>query len=469
MIDNKGTLDTGSIDVNKFLFEILAQEPNVQIHPALDFIKDKAYVGLTLQCKDPKVGKKPCLFLVTEEEAIRCTDEELSKRNIELLHQELSIEKPRWSSKGLTAFFKTMTCVEPKTLFQTVRDVFSKHIEFSDESFYDLITLWTVGTYFFPLFNAYPYIYVGGLKDSGKTRLLTLCGCMSFNGCLSGSISTACLYRMVQDLRCTLLIDEKENLASVQRYDEFEQILKNGYKKGNSVFRSEMTSKTFRPTSFQTYGPKIVANIGGLGDVLESRCITILMHQGSNKEIIERELDASEQLWQDVRDMIYPFLLKNWKTVRQSYSDLKNETSLIARDWELWKPILALARVFDDDTYKKMVVLAEEKTKERKDETMFTPERDLLEVLLEMVDKDDFYRLGTIKRNIGWNYDKEPTWLSEKFLANLLKKFGFNKSRKGNQGYEYFLTVSRVKELAVRFSVSADSEHSEHSERTTEG
>jgi hypothetical protein len=255
----------------------------------------------------------------------------------------------------------------------------------------------------------------------------------------------------------------------VQRYDEFEQILKNGYKKGNSVFRSEMTSKTFRPTSFQTYGPKIVANIGGLGDVLESRCITILMHQGSNKEIIERELDASEQLWQDVRDMIYPFLLKNWKTVRQSYSDLKNETSLIARDWELWKPILALARVFDDDTYKKMVVLAEEKTKERKDETMFTPERDLLEVLLEMVDKDDFYRLGTIKRNIGWNYDKEPTWLSEKFLANLLKKFGFNKSRKGNQGYEYFLTVSRVKELAVRFSVSADSEHSEHSERTTEG
>jgi len=80
-------------------------------------------------------------------------------------------------------------------------------MELQDEKLYDFLTLWNIGTYFFPLFNSYPYVYVGGIKDSGKTKLLTLCSCIAFNSIFSGNMSQAVLYRLIQDARCCLFID----------------------------------------------------------------------------------------------------------------------------------------------------------------------------------------------------------------------------------------------------------------------
>lgn len=440
-----------------------------QVHPALDFNEDDAYVGLKLQYRDQKGERKSCLFLVTDKDAFQCTSEELAKRGIELTHSNLSDKEPRWSIDGLKKFVKDRESIGPEQLFNGIRNAMMEYIDFPDTRQYDFLTLWTIGTYFFPLFNAYPYVHVNGLPDTGKTKLLTLCGCLCFNAKQSGSMTTASLYRKIQNSRCTLLIDEKEDLSNPQRNEEFMTILLNGYKKAGEVVRCDLASTDFPTMDFEVYGPKMLANIAGLGTTLRSRCITIPMQPTKNKNLAAKKVITTEKAWKDIRDLLYPFLLNNWKNVRKSYIEIMNETELIDRDWEIWEPILAIARTFSNDLFTEMVELGKEKAKERKDENIFTPERDVVEALFEIVDKDDFYRLGNIKHQIAWNYDKEPSWLNPKYLANLLRKFGFSVNRKGNQGYEYFITVSKVKELAIRFGVCADSEQSGQSERPTEG
>lgn len=450
-----------------YFFVDIADKETVEIHPALDFTEDTAYIGILLDCKEATSEIKKYPVLLTEKEAFQCTPEELGKRNITTKQFGLIGSSQRWSTEGIKRFGKESKSVPPMELYAAIRKALTEYIEFQADHYYDLVTLWSIGTYFFPLFNSYPYLYVGGFKESGKTKLLTLCSCIAFNAVFSGSITTACLYRLIQSSRCTLVIDENEELADPQRNEEFKRILRNGYKKGSSVVRSDMSTEDFTPRQYETYGPKILANIGGLDDVLGSRCISIPMEKSLNKEITKKEIDIDGSTWQNAKDLLYPFVLKNWRLVRQSYSDLEDQHELYNREWELWKPILAMAKTFGTEIYDKIVAFAKEKAKERENQIQFEPEYDLCEGLLHMVEQDDYYRLGSIKFQISWNYGKDPYWLTEKYLGGLLRRAGFKKWRRTAHGYEYFITVPEVKAFARKLGIKAEgNEHNELGERT---
>lgn len=74
------------------------------------------------------------------------------------------------------------------------------------------------------------------------------------------------------------MIDETEKLSRPDRALEFRSILLGGYKKGEKVYRTEkLRDGTFQPEAFEVYGPKALANIGGIEDVLEDRCHTVIL------------------------------------------------------------------------------------------------------------------------------------------------------------------------------------------------
>ena len=321
------------------------------------------------------------------------------------------------------------------------------------------------------MFNSYPYVYVGGVKDSGKTKLLTLCSRIAFNAISSGNISPAVLYRLVQGIRCSLLIDETEQLSNRYRAGIFRNLLLNGYKKGQEVYRNRKTAEgDWEPKPFEVYSPKMLASIERLGDVLGSRCIPIMMKKGLNKEITNKEIDISHPIWLQTRDLIYPFLMKNWRDIRKIYSELKNDTELMNRNWELWKPILTLGKFFDQDIdglYDKMKSLAVEKTKETQRENSLSHEIVLVETLLSMVKEDKYYKLSEIREEMA-NRLEYGDWVNERSVGKILRRLGFTQKRRVATGYEYFLKVSEVKEWCKRLEISVDSEGSELSEYTEE-
>jgi len=452
-------------------------EPNLEatstkrIHPALDFTSDNAYVGQLLPCKEPYGDQEELFYLIRDDgEIIPYIEDILEKNELSVLSPDCAFELV-WSIDGIKNFSKGQEAIDSAQLFNKMKGLFKTYIELEDEKLYDFLALWNIGTYFFPLFNSYPYVYVGGVKDSGKTKLLTLCACIAFNAISSGNLSPAVLYRLIQGTRCSLLLDETESLSNRYRAGFLRNVLLNGYKKGQKIYRNMKTSEgKWVPEPFEVYSPKMLASIERLEAVLGSRCIPIMMKKGLNKGITDKEIDINDPTWQQTRDLIYPFLMKNWRDVRKIYSELENDTKLLNRNWELWKPVLTLAKFFDNENsglYEKMKILAVEKAEENKRESSNTHEAVLVRVLLSLVDQDNYYSLSEIREEMTKHLESGD-WISEKYVGKILRRLGFSKKRRIATGTEYFLQVSEVKEWAQRLEISVDSEGSELSERTEE-
>ena len=231
-----------TITLTNFSVMPLFSEVWKSVHPAIDVVDGIAYVGVNLPCevKDDK-GKmeiRDFHFLVnSKSERILCHKEQLNKLKLQLKHSVVKLPN-RWSLSSVKAWLNREVSVNPEELYVAIKTAFQNYIEFEDSMIYDFLTLWTIGTYFYHLFNAYPYIYVFGMKRTGKTKLLTLLSLLCHNAIFSNNISTASVFRLIQSGRCTLLMDETEKLANPERETDFRNMLLSGYKKGASVYRT---------------------------------------------------------------------------------------------------------------------------------------------------------------------------------------------------------------------------------------
>ena len=85
----------------------------------------------------------------------------------------------------------------PYDLFKKIRQQYKKYIDFPEKDAYDFLALWDIGTYFFSLFNSFPYIHLTGLRNTAKRKVMTLSSNISFNGKMFGGITNAVLFRVI--------------------------------------------------------------------------------------------------------------------------------------------------------------------------------------------------------------------------------------------------------------------------------
>jgi hypothetical protein len=169
--------------------------------------------------------------VTSERQTVLGLNQELVKRKWRLNYKPIHYKTNRWNLADVQAYLDGAD-VNAADVFLQVKDVYKEFLELPDEKLYVLHALWSIGTYFHMSFNSYPYLYVGGVKRSGKTKTLTLHSVLDFNAIFSNNMSSATLYRLIQNSHSTLLIDESEKLSNPQRAQEFRNILLAGYKKG---------------------------------------------------------------------------------------------------------------------------------------------------------------------------------------------------------------------------------------------
>jgi len=436
------------------------------IHPALDTINGKAYVGVELPCKvkleDGTEEIRDFHFLITSErEKILCLRENLNKEKIKLAHTVVRMPN-RWSLQSVKAWLEGKATVEPQEVYTAVKTIFEKYMEFDEPILYDFASLWTIGTYFFHLFPAYPYLYIGGMKRVGKTKMLQIMKELCFNAILSGDMSTASLFRLVQSGRCTVLLDETEELSNPETKESIRRLLLNGYKRAGVVFRTDKDSGV--PEAYEVYSPKAIANIKGLEDVLEDRTITIILKRGKNPQIINSEIRPEQPFWQQTRDMLYLFYMERFSELGElnECSELGGEDGLNERERELWKPILALAKYFNqrfNGLYDRIKEFAKRKVKEKLVENMTeTGDYLLVQTLLETVQTEAYYKVKEVKEALASKFDEPQKWLTTKWVGNALKRLGFKEKRRVGTGYEYKLSPEAVRDLAERLNISTDME-----------
>lgn len=419
------------------------------VNPAVDF-KDKAYFGVWLPAKEE--DREIFCLVTSDRKIIVCQDQGLKREKIKLNHIPITFNKRRWNIQSIKDFLGSFNSVNPKDLYEEIKETYEQYVDFPHT---DFMALWVICTYLFPLFKAFPYVYIGGIKQSGKTKMLHVTSLMAFNSIFSANATTSSIFRLIQNGRCSLFIDETEKLANPERALDFRSILLQGYKAGSEVQRVEKNMKEKHIVEFfEIYSPKMLANIFGLEDILEDRCIHFVMKRTINRQIGEAEVDESNSVWQEIRDRLYVFALENWEEIKQIYETLPNETNLTNREWELWRPILAIASFIDRNLYDKMKSLAEVKANEKHIENITeTGEYILVESLLSLVDEDRFYKVKEIREEMENKFEEEQKWLTNKWVGRALGRLGFSEKRRVGGYAEYRLNPIIVKDLAERLGI----------------
>ena len=320
------------------------------IAPALDFLDNLAVVTVPLLAKvDGRLIHFP--YLVTSDHQMLPTDGE---RMVDIGGRTVVLRDPptalgnvtRWEYSDIQTYLKGDTPNPVEVYLETER-LLDKYVDFRENGTNDVLALWAMGTYLYPLFEAFPYVALQGPKGSGKTKTLDVMAKLAFNARISSSMSPASLFRVVQATRGMLGIDEAERLSSSKDpvAADLRLLLNAGYKRGSPAIRCE--GDDHRVVEFEVYGPKMIASIRGLEGVLESRCILISMLRtaGAKGNLVVSE---SGEDWGGARHGLYCFALQHHSEVRDRYLGSAGVDKLTNRQAELWRPLLAIACHLDD-------------------------------------------------------------------------------------------------------------------------
>jgi hypothetical protein len=227
----------------------------------------------------------------------------------------------------------------PAEVYREVRAILDRYIE-ADGDTLSVLALYVVATYFYRMFDAFPYLYVFGPRQSGKTKLLTLMSRLCFHAVSTVNISTSALFRVIDGLGSTLVVDESDYLGDAEGKSEMQKLLWSGYKRAlSNVMRTEGEERKY-VKHFNIFGPKVFASINYPNDVMLDRCIIINLIRGSSEKV---NLEPRET-FQDLRDKLYLTLFYYFDEIYnlRGKDDFENPL-LVARERELWRPLLVVA------------------------------------------------------------------------------------------------------------------------------
>lgn len=216
--------------------------------PALGFDLDSrvahvATPSITLVRDKGRLQPKNQIRIInSKKESFILTDELMEERQIyPNAFPQFALGESRWSEELAENYL-----VDDKTdifnpyleVFLPIKQTLEAHIDFSTPFLSTLIALWIIGTYIFPIFEAYPYLLVSGTRGSGKSKLLEVIFNLAFNAELTSNTTPSALFRIVGSNLCTVLIDEGEALTGNERNQDLLYILNAGYKKAGVVTRT---------------------------------------------------------------------------------------------------------------------------------------------------------------------------------------------------------------------------------------
>jgi hypothetical protein len=359
--------------------------------------------------------------------------------------------------------------------------------EYSDleEDNYKVIALWILGTYIHNEFSTYPYLFLNAMKGSGKTRLLRLISTLSYKGTVLLSPTEAVMFRIPEG--STMCIDELEGIMRKENAG-LREMLNACYKKGSKVFR--MKQKKINGSSeqvveeFEPYKPICMANINGMDNVLEDRCISLILERSDRADIMRLVEDFDENpqikaikhgleanLVQLCSVVYMQGNLKKWnnhvkfkylystQTTQTTQTTLDSDTlqffekiissEIKGRNLELFFPLFFIAREISDSV---VIEIAQKFTLEKqKNDEFESKDRALYDFVSRQEITGDYKKIKLLliafRNFVGNIEDSEEKWLNEKWLGKALKRLNLIiDKRRVSSGMEVTLNIQKARE-----------------------
>ncbi len=436
-----------------------------EIHPALHFGYDETLVTC------PFLGNEgwESWVITSNREAFPLSQDELRKRGY-CCKSIVKTEKQQFSPQVVKEFLSGRQSDDLVNVFIRIKDTLKNYCDFPEQSTYDYLSIWIIGTYFFPVFNYYPYLHFTGTKETGKSKTIKLMSLLCWNGKMSVSMTDASMFRIISQLLPTLFLDESENLSDKTPSDR-RALLLGGFEKGASVPRTESINGEFRVVEYDNYCPRVFGSINRMDDTLASRSVQIAMSRSYDDRIKENEVMLEDPRFKDIKDTLFLALMTYGNSVRMEYEQCQrpHAVKFDAREWNLFKPLYAIAAIVgcSDSLVEFANARYEAKTEAMNDTAV---ENVVLRYMLETVQQENDYVLDKlhdgliafIKENdldLGFGLTKEHFGTILHHLR-IIK----SKSRKmmcGKRQTVYRIEPETLKRVALNYRVEITSEYYE--------
>jgi len=232
--------------------------------------------------------------------------------------------------------------IEGDRIASALSATFKRYIRMSDAQA-NLCALWVLLTWTLDKFSIAPRLCVTSpTKGCGKTTLLTLIGRLSRKALISGSVSPAALFRAIEQLRPTFLLDENEKY--LEPGSDFHAILNQGHRRGQHVIRTHGDDHELR--MFDTFCLVAFARNGRTPDDLEQRSFIIeLQRRLPGESLAVLKEDHCEDL-DNLRRMCLRWAEDHAENIPDIDPDMGG---LINRVADNWRPLFTLADLIGSD------------------------------------------------------------------------------------------------------------------------
>ncbi len=441
----------------------------VFLHPSLD-IKDNI-LCLGFRYRSKRQEEKNIFIIITDGiiSTIDLDSFERKEKNyyFEKRNRKLMRIEEKWSIQSLKDFAKDYNQakinVSPKTIFEEILSLTKKYVELGQEINYYLLTAWIIGTYFFPIFYAYPFLHIKAPKRSGKSQCLSLLTQLCFNA-IKARPSVAALGDTVDALRGTCLIDQADSLERKGGEDLLD-ILADSYKKSGGKRRiiAFDKGKNREVIELETFGPKAFASIRELPEDLRDRCLELPLIR-SQRNFADPDDDNED--WRKIRGALYTLLIARYELASTYYfmkkRTYKESKTILGRSLELWLPFEV---IFESTGMKDKIPEARTHFLSRYSFSEYEPselEEEVIKAILdELKDKMEIIlapiEISTLIKDEVWTPGETPKQKAAK-VGWAIKKFNLasRKEPRTKDGVQYQFEKNKIEHIYTSYCKTAD-------------
>jgi len=439
------------------------------LHPSLDIKDNILTLGFRYRSKSRE--EKNIFVVVTEGNVLTIDADSFDKKEktyyFEKRNRKLMRIEEKWSIQSLKQFAsdynQLKVNVSPRAIFEEVLTISKKYVELGQEINYYLLTAWVIGTYFFPIFYAYPFLHIKAPKRSGKSQCLSFLTQLCFNA-IKARPSVAALGDTVDALRGTCLIDQADSLER-KGGEELLDILADSYKKSGGKRRiiTFDKGKNREISEIETYGPKAFASIRELPEDLRDRCLELPLIRSQRNFA---DPDDDNENWREIRGRIYSLLMTTYGLANSYYCikklDYRANQKILGRSLELWLPfevILECAGMQDKIQEARTQFLSRYSFSEYEPTEL---EEEVIKVILdELKDKTEIIlapiEIAALMKDGVWASGETPKQNAAK-VGWALKKFNLasRKEPRTKDGVRYQFEKSKIENIYNSYCKTAD-------------
>ena len=244
------------------------------------------------------------------------------------------------------------------------------YVHIHDERIYLLWAVWGIGTYLYPLFSHYGYMFLHSrFPRSGKTRLEEILSHLCFEATVPLNSPTIPTIRETAAEGHTVILDTLERWKgkNPEAHSAAMELLDAGFRNGGTVAKMVSVDGNWKKEHFPVYAPYVLAAIDreSLTDTALDRAFVIEMKR---KPITIKKqkynFDRCEQECEPLRDDLYRWSLENAALLAATYESAELEAAVDAlelndRAADIWKPLLAVTRVLGNaEVWQPLISLA---------------------------------------------------------------------------------------------------------------